>query len=293
MTDGFKEFASRFKELNREADRSEDIDRAAIVKSVDVFIRIARDLGIELRPGDRVLDLGCGIGEAVEILLSKGVDAYGVDVGEWWGSDYDAYWKGPRPPANVCQRLRSVNQDNYVLPYPDSFFTLIISFQTFEHVFDYEDVFREIGRVLRPEGLSINIFPGPGTPIEPHLHIPIIPLCKYDWWLALWAYWRRSRPTWRETYDFMRRSMKLNNYPSRAQLQRHANASGVSIDFCEKLYVENSDSRPTRIVRAARPFGLAWPASAIVQRVCQRTMVLRKGGITRRDLKMREVASGE
>jgi SAM-dependent methyltransferase len=266
------------REATVEAGKWERQDRDTVERSLNLLIRIASELGTKLAPEDRVLDLGCGIGESVEVLLSRGIDAYGIDVGEWWGEDYDAYWqKAPPPPANVRERLQSIDENSYVLPYPDDSFALIISWETFEHVFNYETVFREIRRVLRPDGLSVNIFPGRWSPVEPHVCIPITGLCKYNWWLASWALLRGNPRTWRTRYLSWQRSMKLTSYPSRDQLRKYAVAAGLNIEFCEKLYVECSASRPNSIVRVARRFGLVWAASAVVERLCQRTMVLRKG----------------
>lgn len=270
-------FVARFKELTVEGRKLEREDCAAVENGLDLLIRVASELGLTLAPGDRVLDFGCGLGKSVEILVSRGIDAYGVDIGEWWGKDYGAYWQSAAlPPPNIMARLQSIDEERYVLPYPDGSFAVVISSQTFEHVFNYETVFREIRRVLRPDGLSVNIFPGPGTPVEPHLGIPIIPLCRYNWWLAIWALRRGNGATWRERYRSLQGSMKLNSYPSRATLATYATAAGLDIEFYERLYVEHSASRPHHIVRAARRFGLAWAASAIVERLCQRTMVLRK-----------------
>ena len=238
---------------------------------------IAGRLGVALRPEDRVLDFGCGIGEAVEILVDRGIDAYGVDVAEWWGKDYGSYWQStPPPPSEILARLRSVDEHRYELPYPDGWFKLVLSWATFEHVFDYQAAFREIGRILQPGGIAVNVFPGLGSPMEPHLEIPIVALCRYDWWLSLWGLRRGTGASWRERREWLRQNMRLNNYPTRAELRKHAAAAGVGIEFHERLYVELSDSRPHRLVRAAQSVGLGWAASAVVERICQRTMVLRK-----------------
>ncbi|MEA2235616.1 MAG: hypothetical protein QOC81_340 [Thermoanaerobaculia bacterium] len=276
---GGRKFAALFKEISRSqhAGKCDSHDRAALEKSLDLLLRIGSELGVTIGPASRVLDFGCGLGETVEILLSRGIEAYGVDVGEWWGKDFDAYWqKGDLPAAGVLARLHSINEDRYVLPFPDDSFDLIISTATFEHVFNYETVFREIHRVLKPTGISVNIFPGRWSPVEPHVGIPIIPLCKHNWWLALWALRRGTGVGWREHYHSLQGTMKLTCYPTRKQVRRYAAAAGAHLEFCERLYVALSASRPNRIVRAASRFGLGRVVSAAVERVCQRTMVLRK-----------------
>jgi hypothetical protein len=122
---------------------------------------------------------------------------------------------------------------------------------------------------MKPNGVSVHVFPGPGTLVEPHLFIPITPLAKRDWWLWLWAMVRRRhRATWHGEYQFLRENMKSNNYPWRSRLEAFAKAAGVTLAFREDLYIEASRGRPWRILRRA-PF-----LAPIVKRICQRTMII-------------------
>ena len=246
-----------------------------IETQLDVMLKMSAELGFSGR--GRVLDLGCGIGNTVSALLKRGCDAYGVDVGEWWGKDHAAYWHDSLPPSeNVRARLSVTSEENYRLPYPDNYFDLIISSQVFEHVFNYTDVFRELGRVLKRSGASIHVFPGRGTPTEPHLGIPFVPFAKHSWWLLLWSLVaRRHRATWSDEYHFLKIGMTSNNYPSRGQLRAHASAAAVRIGFREDLYLRHSNSRPSRILETAKRLHMGWIES-ILTRLCQRTMVLTK-----------------
>ena len=47
---------------------------------VDVFENILRETGSELRKGSTILDVGCGNGDTVKELLSRGYSAYGCDL---------------------------------------------------------------------------------------------------------------------------------------------------------------------------------------------------------------------
>ena len=265
-----------FRQARAPVEKSKDFSDQEIEAQLALMLSIAQRLGHSRKSSDKVLDFGCGIGRTVSALMLRGYDAYGVDVGEWWGRDNDAYWHdSPLPPAHIRDRLSAVSESDYRLPYPDRYFDLIISSQVFEHVFNYVDVFRELGRVVKPGGLSVHVFPGPGSPMEPHLGIPINLLSKHDWWLKLWALKRSHRPTWGGEYRFLRDSMRSNNYPSRTQLHACANEAGVSLSFHEDVYLEAANRRPMRIIRAAARAGLAWLVAPIVRRMCQRTMVIR------------------
>ena len=55
------------------------------------------------------------------------------------------------------------------LPYPDNSFDFIVSYDVFEHVKDLEMVMNECGRVLRPGGVVLAVFPPFFQPLEAHL----------------------------------------------------------------------------------------------------------------------------
>ncbi len=85
----------------------------------DYYLRVLRAAGAR-----RVLDSGCGNGEAVDVLLGAGFDA--------WGHDLSAFrkwqWRARR------SRDRLVVADGLKLPFPDGFFDAVISSGVLEHV---------------------------------------------------------------------------------------------------------------------------------------------------------------
>jgi SAM-dependent methyltransferase len=267
-----------FRAARTEHDKTPALTAEEVRSQVDLMLVIAERLGYVRKPGDRVLDFGCGIGESVGVLLGRGFDAYGVDVGEWWGRDHAFYWHtSPVPPKQLRDRLSTTDERAYHLPYPDGYFDLIMSSQVFEHVFNYVDTFRELGRVLKPGGVSVHLFPGPGTPFEPHVYVPITPLAKYDWWLRLWSsVRRRHKRTWDGEFAYLREQMKSNNYPSRRSLLSFATAAGVKLSFREGVYIEAAKRRPWRVLKMAQCLGLGWLAEPVVRMVCQRCMLITK-----------------
>jgi SAM-dependent methyltransferase len=211
-------------------------------------------------------------------MLESGFDAFGVDVGEWWNADRDILWHyDAEIDERVVKRLSVTDERAYRLPYPDSHFDFAISSQVFEHVFNYVEVFREIGRVLRPGAISVHIFPGRNYPVEPHLGIPVTALAHSPSWLRVWSLIRRKHFSgWSDEYKYLHSAMEPNNYPSRRQLAAFAVEAGVSIQFVERLYIECSNSRPGRIIANAQRAGIGWVVGWALERICQRAMIISK-----------------
>lgn len=82
---------------------------------------IVRHFG--LKPGDRVLDVGCAKGFLVKDLLALGIDAYGVDV-----SRYALMQCEPE----VVGRLQLGSADS--LPFPDRSFAAVLSLNTIHNL---------------------------------------------------------------------------------------------------------------------------------------------------------------
>jgi SAM-dependent methyltransferase len=79
---------------------------------------VARDIvaGYGLKPGDRVLDIGCAKGFLVKDLLSLGIDAYGVDVSEYALMTCETETVG-RLHLGSAERL----------PFPDKSFDVVLA----------------------------------------------------------------------------------------------------------------------------------------------------------------------
>ena len=86
---------------------------------------VAKDViaHFSLRPGDRLLDVGCAKGFLVKDLLALGIDAFGVDI-----SSYALTKCEPE----VVGRLHLGSADS--LPFPDSSFDAVISINTLHNL---------------------------------------------------------------------------------------------------------------------------------------------------------------
>ncbi len=95
-----------------------------------------------VRPGTRLLDIGCGPGLLLGQATARGAFAAGIDVSESGLSMVDA----SAPDAHCCL----CNAE--ALCWPDAFFDFITCIGVFEHILQPEKALDEMRRVTRPDG---------------------------------------------------------------------------------------------------------------------------------------------
>ena len=95
-----------------------------------------------LQPGDRILEIGCGIGTVVAELAGQGYDAMGTDISQV------AIEYGRAKYGNIRLEVRPAEE----LPYADGTFDIVLSFDLFEHITRIDRHVGEVHRVLTPGG---------------------------------------------------------------------------------------------------------------------------------------------
>jgi len=99
-----------------------------------------------IKPNWICLDAACGSGYCTEILSKKAKNVVGVDYSEHAIGYAKQHHKQPNNDFFVANL-------NNPLKFSDNSFDAIISFETFEHVKNQDNMLSEFHRVLRPGGL--------------------------------------------------------------------------------------------------------------------------------------------
>jgi SAM-dependent methyltransferase len=209
---------------------------------------ILRRFGFELRPGHRILDLGCGSGRHVYEFRDAGYEAFGVDLGNY---------AQLREPQDKAWFAVSKDPEIYRFPFQDNFFDVVTSTVTLEHVRLYDATFREIRRVLALDGISLHVFPSKWRPIEPHFKCPFGGAIRWQWYYLLWSILgfkgadyhagKSAKEQARMNWEFSRTAV---NYLTRKEIEYFARQSFANVHFAEKEFVESTatSSRISRLV---------------------------------------------
>jgi SAM-dependent methyltransferase len=207
---------------------------AAIRNGYDADVRlhlgILHDFDHQLSPTSTILDFGCGEGFIVDAYRAAGFQAVGTDV------------ILPR----LTPWLHAIDPADYRLPFDDETFDFIFSNSVLEHVQDLRSAFLEIHRVLKPGGVTLHLFPPPGKPIEPHVHVPFAGLFRPRWWLLLWAALGvrnvfQQNLGWRETERLNRNYLETKTcYRSRRELQDAGMVLFSRVEFADREMIRNS-----------------------------------------------------
>ena len=144
-------------EFNRwaEAGRGEEMER----HHLDITEKAIRLM--DLRPGERVLDLGCGAGWANRLLarlVSDGPEGFGQVVGL---DVSDEMIRRARAASREFENVMFVWGSAQQIPWEENFFDKVLSVESFYYYPDQERSLAELFRVMAPHGrlfILINLY---------------------------------------------------------------------------------------------------------------------------------------
>jgi ubiquinone/menaquinone biosynthesis C-methylase UbiE len=137
-----------------EAGKGEEMEQHHISITQQTLARM------ELKPGQRVLDLGCGAGWASR-LLAQAVDG-GEKPGQVIGLDVsDEMIRRARAASTQYDNLMFVVGSAQQIPWEENFFDKVLSVESFYYYGDQEGALDELFRVVAPRGelfILINLY---------------------------------------------------------------------------------------------------------------------------------------
>ncbi len=105
---------------------------------------------LRVRPGEKVLDAGCGEGRHCFGALERGAHVIGLDLDV---ASLRANAGSLRQRAAECGSMgEMIHGNTFQLPFADAAFDKVICSEVMEHVHDYRGAVRELARVTKPGG---------------------------------------------------------------------------------------------------------------------------------------------
>ena len=104
---------------------------------------------LDAKPGEKVLDAGCGLGYFLLTLSKQGIECHGIDTSPE-SLDYVREHITPNVKTGSCTSI----------PYENNTFDKILFCEVIEHVEDDDAALQELRRVLKPGGRLVVSTPG-------------------------------------------------------------------------------------------------------------------------------------
>lgn len=110
--------------------------------------RVIARTGLE---NGKVLDVGCGSGDRLDVFRKRGFDSYGVEV------------SASAEHARGKMGLDVVRSDLAGACFPDGFFDIVTLYNVLEHLHDPREALKEINRITKPGGYLVVQVPNTGS----------------------------------------------------------------------------------------------------------------------------------
>jgi cyclopropane fatty-acyl-phospholipid synthase-like methyltransferase len=125
-----------------------DDDRTPFLEAMNRLTDIV-GAKLELRPGQHLLDVGCGVGvPAIRLGQQTDADITGITVSGWQVSEARRRVNA----AGLRGQVLIEYGDAAALDYPEGFFDAVLAFDSLTHAQDRGQWLQEMARVLRPGG---------------------------------------------------------------------------------------------------------------------------------------------
>lgn len=170
-----------------------------------------------LKPGDRILDLGCGCGEFAAFFKELGFESEGIDI----STGVIDYARKTNPgPVYHSGEVQTM------LPARAGQFDAVFSSEVIEHLFDVEGYLRSINQLLKPRGVLLLTTPYHGVaknivialsrfshhfdPLGQHIRFfdkPGLDMClrKFGFSPEAWTGYGRIWPLWKSHFVVSRK----------------------------------------------------------------------------------------
>ena len=133
---------------------------------------------VKPRPGERVLDVGCGRGHVVNSLREFGVHAEGIDLNP------------NAAEVALVPHVRTMSATD--LEFESDTFDAVVSFHAIEHIPDIDAALAEMARVVRPGGKVLLVYPA--EPIRGLYAIPTAIILHGNPWRARQVHLHKLTP---------------------------------------------------------------------------------------------------
>lgn len=126
----------------------DDEDQSPLIEATQRLTRKVAE-SLRLRKGERVLDVGCGLGTpAIQLATEYGVQVTGVNISTRQVAEAHAR----AAAAGLGDQVAFVTADFSALDFPDGSFDAVVAMEALVYVRDLGPTLRGLHRVLRPGG---------------------------------------------------------------------------------------------------------------------------------------------